>query len=104
MSKNVLFPLEGDFFCDISETFAFSISVSGATTVTSPACVLYKGTQDVSSTYLSGSASVTGTTITTKTVSPSVADEYMLKTTATVDGFTRTFLTKIISLNPWEQL
>lgn len=104
MTNQILFPKEGDFTADTSMTFAFSIPVAGATSVSSPANLLYKGTEDVSSTYLTGSASASGTTITTKTCAITVADEYILKTTATVDGFTRTFLVKIIVNNPWDML
>ncbi len=104
MTNQRLFPLEGDDILDTSETVAYSIPVAGATAVSSPVCTLYKGTEDVSTTYLSGSASASGTTITTKTAAITVADEYILKTIATVDGFVRTFLVKIIVRNPWEML
>ncbi len=104
MTDNALFPLEGDFVCGTSSTFAFVITPPGAILVSSPACTLYKGTSDVSSTYLSGSASVNGTTITTQTIAITVADEYLLRITATVDGFVQEWYVKIIVKNPWDFL
>lgn len=104
MTNQILFPKEGDFTADTSMTFAFSIPVAGATTVASPSNLLYKGTESVGATYLTGSASASGTTITTQTCAITVADEYILKTIATVDGFVRTFLVKIIVTNPWDML
>jgi hypothetical protein len=104
MTNQKLFPTEGDRVYDTTETDAFSIPVAGATTVSAGTCTLFKGTEDVSTTYLTGSTTVSGTTITTKTFAITVADEYILKTTATVDGFVRTFLAKIIVINPWEML
>jgi len=104
MSNAILFPTDGDFVCGTASTFAFTFPVPGATTVSTPVNTLYKGTTDVSSTYLSGSAAVTGTTVTTKTAAITVADEYILKTTVTVDGFTWEFYVKIVVKNPWDFL
>lgn len=99
-----LFPREGDMVLGTASTETFSFAVPGATSASSPVCTLYKGTEDVSSTYLTGSATASGTTITTKTVAITVADEYLLKTVASVDSFSWEFYVKIIIRNPWDFL
>lgn len=73
---------------------AFAIRVVGATTITSDAnltMTMYKvGTStDVSSTYFTGSMSISGTTIITKTTTGLKAGEYVVSVKATVDGLIR---------------
>ena len=60
-----------------SQTVTDTLSVDGEGTLASPTMSLYKKTTDVSSTNLSGSMSVSGRTITLKSVSGLTSGEYI---------------------------
>lgn len=85
------------------ESRTFSLTVVGATTVTSPVTTMY----DADSSYtagVSGSDSVSGTVITTKVIGTvKGGSSYVVNVTATVDSRTDTFLCKIEVLFPYGQ-
>jgi hypothetical protein len=60
-----------------SQTVTDTLSVDGEGTLASPTMSLYKKTTDVSSTNLSGSMSVSGRTITLKSISGLTSGEYI---------------------------
>lgn len=60
-----------------SQTVTETLSVDGEGTIAASAMYLYRGTADVSSTYLSGSMSVSGRVITLKTITGLAAGEYI---------------------------
>lgn len=60
-----------------SQTVNESLSVDGEGTLASVTMYLYRGTSDVSATYLSGSASVSGRVITLKQISGLTAGDYI---------------------------
>lgn len=72
------------------DSVAFAITVSGATTITSPTMTMYKegSSTDISSTYLTGSTSVSGNVIVTKTTTGLIRGDYIVSVSATVDGQT----------------
>ncbi len=67
----------------------YAIPISGASTVTSPTMFMYKegSTSEVSSTYFTGSMSVSGTTIITKTPQNLKKGDWVLSIWAVVDGY-----------------
>lgn len=85
----------------VLESMTYTIRVKNATTVTSPTTTAYdEGETDVSASVLSGSASVSGTTITLPTVYNLTADqEYRIVTVAIVNGNTQSFVLVIEAVN-----
>src|SRR5688572_7204528 len=74
----------------------YTIPVSGVvSTLTSPTMKFFKegSTNDVSSTYWTGSMSVSNFSITTKTTQNLKAGTYILSVNATVDGVSQNVLT-----------
>lgn len=70
---------------------SFSIEVPDvSTSITSPTLTMYRQNSgaDVSSTYFTGSMSVSGTTIVTKTTQNLKAGDWIVNISATVDGMT----------------
>lgn len=61
-----------------SQTVSETLSVDGEGTLASVTMYLYRGTTDVSATYLSGSASVSGRTITLKQIAGLTAGDYIM--------------------------
>ncbi len=73
------------------DAVAWSINVPDvSTSVTSPTLTMYRQNSgaDVSSTYFTGSMSVSGTTIVTKTTQNLKAGDWIINVSATVDGLT----------------
>jgi len=73
------------------DAVAWSISVPDVSvSVTSPVLTMYRQNSgnDVSSTYFTGSMSVSGTTIVTKTTQNLKAGDWIVNVSATVDGIT----------------
>lgn len=60
-----------------SQSVTDTLTVDGEGTIASPTMTLYKGTSDVSATYLSGSMSVSGRVITLKQISGLTAGDYI---------------------------
>ncbi len=83
--------------CREGDEIAFKIKVAGVTTgITSPTNFLYKDgqTTDLSSTYLSGSTTISGVdTIVTKTTQNLKAGYYILSVGGTVDGLVQNVAT-----------
>jgi len=72
-----------------NETISYAIDFADWGTPSSPACTLWQGTTNVTSTNLSGSASVTGDIVTTPAVKTLTAgSEYVMKCVVTISGNT----------------
>lgn len=73
----------------------YAIPISGASTVTTPTMFFYKegSTTDVSSTYFTGSMSVSGTVIITKTPTGLKKGDWVLSIWAIVDGYNQNVVT-----------
>lgn len=85
------------------ESKAFVLTFLGATTISAnPTNKIYLDEADLSSTNLTGTATRSGKAVTTQIVgSVKGGQEYILATTAVVDGNTLVRLTKITVLFPW---
>ena len=95
IAKNTSYVLESPFVFWVGETAAFNVNYLGEGTLTSPTNELYRGKEDVSVTYLSGSTTVSGRTETTKTATFTLAGDYELYITVTDGGINRTEAIKI---------
>jgi len=89
------------------EAITYSVKFLGATVVAAPASKVYKNGVDYSSTVQSGSDSVSGSTVTLKTITAQANDGgsvYVVVVQATVDGNIekRKFIIRIV--NPSEGL
>lgn len=89
------------------EAIGFSVNFMGATTVSDPGSAVYKNGTDISGTVMSGSDSVSGSTVLLKTITAQVGDggeTYVVVVSATVDGNTekRKFIIRIV--DPTEAL
>ena len=77
--------------CCASDSFTVSDTLAGGTTISAVSTKIYLGTVDKSSTNLSGSASNSGNTYITKTISGLLGgNTYILASAVTIDGITTT--------------
>jgi len=84
-----LWVVEKDQVMVEGEAITFSVDFIGATTVASPDTKCYLNGEDYSATALSGSASVSGSVVTCKTVTAQAGDggsTYVMAVSATVNG------------------
>jgi hypothetical protein len=86
---NQVFVNENPMVFWIGSSPIFNINWLGSGTLTSPVNTLYRNKEDVSSTYLSGSTTVSGRVQTTKQATFSVAGEYEFYFQVTDGGMVR---------------
>lgn len=102
-AKNDPFVRGSPFYWVEGMSKKITLRLSEATSVSSQGSKLYKGTDDVSTDHLTGSASTNGTdTITSPTIHSLLGGEvYMLNFSGVVNGRTEVFLCEIRVLHPW---
>ncbi len=80
----------------VGSTHSFDFNYLGSGTLATPVNALYRNKEDVSATYLSGSTTVSGRTVTTKVCTFSLPGEYELYVTVTDNGMVRVKALRIL--------
>jgi hypothetical protein len=80
----------------VGSTAIFNFNYLGSGTLSSPSNALYRNKEDVSATYLSGSTTVSGRIITTKTATFTLPGDYELYVTVTDGSIVRVKALRIL--------